>query len=118
MDLLLSGTKVHFASDAIVWAEMPNSISDANSQNERWEAGRLDMAKTYVPALIRAAIAPKAGQKRNSVPQLDAVMEHVIPPFAIFNGLSVLLIVASGVLLFLIQKMPLPDLIPSLQAVF
>lgn len=107
MSLLLEGTKVHFAPDAVVWAEMPNSIEDANSQNERWESGRLEMAKKYVPELIRAAILPKQGQKRNAIPQLDAVMEHVIPPFAIFNGISLILIVVGSILFFIDRSAPL-----------
>ncbi|MFT7586538.1 MAG: 1,2-diacylglycerol 3-beta-glucosyltransferase [Cellvibrionaceae bacterium] len=91
MDLLLSGEKVHFAPNAVVWAEMPNSIDDANSQNERWEAGRLEMAKKYVPQLFRSAFKADSIKNKQVIPQLDAIMEHVIPPFAIFSGISVLL---------------------------
>ncbi len=100
MSLLLEGTRVHFAPNAVVWAEMPNSIEDANSQNERWESGRLEMAKKYVPELIRAALNPTSKQKRNVIPQLDAVMEHIIPPFAIFNGISLILLIAGSILYF------------------
>ena len=100
MDLLLSGTKVHFAPNAIVWAEMPNSIDDANSQNERWETGRIEMAKKYVPKLIGSALRPGPHSKGNAIAKLDAVMEHIIPPFALFNGLSLALLVVSAVLFF------------------
>lgn len=98
MDLLLAGEKVHFAPNAIVWAEMPNSIEDANSQNERWETGRLEMAKKYVPKLFKSAFTN--GQP---LPKLDAIMEHVIPPFAIFNGLSITLCAIAS-LLFLVDR--------------
>ncbi|MEM9773078.1 MAG: glycosyltransferase family 2 protein [Chloroflexota bacterium] len=95
MDLLLSGQKVYFAPNATIWAEMPNSIQDADSQNERWETGRLDMAKKYVPKLLRKGFSGSG----NSIAQLDAVMEHVIPPFAIFNAISLLLLIISAVYL-------------------
>lgn len=101
MDLLLSGEKVHFSPNAIVWAEMPNSISDANSQNERWESGRLEMAQKYVPKLFKSAFKINAVKNKQLVPQLDAIMEHIIPPFAIFNGISMLLsVLALGAYIF------------------
>lgn len=88
MDLLLAGEVVHFAPNATVWAEMPNTIEASATQNQRWETGRLEMAKNYVPKLLRAAFSSSKKQKRNTIAQLDAVMEHIIPPFAIFNGVS------------------------------
>ncbi|MFK7804095.1 MAG: glycosyltransferase family 2 protein [Anaerolineae bacterium] len=97
MDLLLSGEKVTFASNAIVWAEMPNSIEDANSQNERWESGRLEMAKKYVPKLFLAAFSSNQIKNKSSIALLDAIMEHIIPPFAIFNGVSVVLFALSAI---------------------
>lgn len=93
MDLLLSGEKVYFAPNATIWAEMPNSIEDADSQNERWETGRLDMAKRYVPQLLKKAFS---GNK-NATAQLDAIMEHIIPPFAIFSAVSVAIFTVAAI---------------------
>ena len=96
MDLLLAGEKVDFAPNATVWAEMPNSIEDANSQNERWETGRIEMAKKYVPKLFKSAFS-----SGKPLLKLDAIMEHIIPPFAIFTGLSIgFCILASTLFLF------------------
>jgi 1,2-diacylglycerol 3-beta-glucosyltransferase len=87
MALLLDGERVTFAPDAVVWAEMPETLAAAESQNERWEQGRLEMARRYVPQLLRAAVERPA---RRFV-LLDAVMEHLIPPFAVLVGASGLL---------------------------
>ncbi|MEM8861664.1 MAG: glycosyltransferase family 2 protein, partial [Chloroflexota bacterium] len=107
MDLLLTGEKVYFAPKATIWAQMPNSIQDADSQNERWETGRLDMAKRYVPKLIAGAFSKNAKNKRSVFAQLDAVMEHIIPPFALFNGISVLLFIGSLILFWLDSELPI-----------
>jgi 1,2-diacylglycerol 3-beta-glucosyltransferase len=87
MALLLDGERVTFAPDAIVWAEMPETLAAAESQNERWEQGRLEMARRYVPRLLRAAAQRPSGR----FVLVDAVMEHLIPPFAVLVGASGLL---------------------------
>lgn len=87
MALLLDGERVTFAPDAIVWAEMPETLAAAESQNERWEQGRLEMARRYVPRLLRAA----AQRPSSRFVLVDAVMEHLIPPFAVLVGASGLL---------------------------
>lgn len=84
MELLLAGERVTFAPDAVVYAEMPETLEAAASQNERWEQGRLEMARRYVPRLVRAAVW-RPGRR---FVLLDAVMEHLIPPFAVLVGAS------------------------------
>ena len=99
MALLLRGERVHFAPDAVVLAEMPDSLARSQSQHQRWESGRLLMARRYVPQLLRSAFsALQAGQPRQAYVLLDAVMEHLIPPFAILFGASVLLLTGSVLL--------------------
>jgi 1,2-diacylglycerol 3-beta-glucosyltransferase len=99
MALLLDGERVHFAPDAVVWAEMPDSLAKSESQHHRWESGRLLLARRYVPQLLRAAWAAlQAGCARQAFILFDAVMEHLIPPFAILVGTSGLLLVISCVL--------------------
>lgn len=97
MALLLEGEQVIFAPDAIVWAEMPDTLSNAETQHARWERGRLEMARKYVPLLLRNAWqAFRRRNLRQGYQLLDAVMEHIIPPFSILVGLSVLLLFASA----------------------
>lgn len=84
MALLLSGERVSFAPDAVVRAEMPDSLAQAESQNVRWEQGRLEMARRYVPRLLKAALRAPA----RAPVLLDAVAEHLIPPFSVLAVVS------------------------------
>lgn len=96
MSLLLAGERVAFAHDAIVWAEMPAELKDARTQNIRWEQGRLEMAKRYVPRLLLAAW--QGPQNHKPLPAfvfIDAALEHLIPPFSIVAGASLLFLSLS-----------------------
>ena len=93
MALLLDGERVYFAPDAAVWAEMPDNLAQSETQHQRWETGRLVLARRYVPQLLRAAArALQAGRPGQTFVLLDAVMEHLIPPFAILAAASGLLV--------------------------
>jgi cellulose synthase/poly-beta-1,6-N-acetylglucosamine synthase-like glycosyltransferase len=113
MTLILAGERVTFAPDAVVQAEMPDGLGAARSQNVRWEQGRLELARRYTPQLLRAAWQGRGGRGVASpVVLLDAVMEHLIPPFSLLVGLTlVLLLVAwaagstAGLLLALLLGM-------------
>lgn len=97
MALLLDGERVIFAPDAIVWAEMPDKLSHAETQHDRWERGRLEMARKYVPRLLRNAWQAYLQRNfRRGYQLLDAALEHIIPPFSILVGLSALLLFASA----------------------
>jgi cellulose synthase/poly-beta-1,6-N-acetylglucosamine synthase-like glycosyltransferase len=89
MELIRSGERAMFTPDAIVWAEMPDSLKSSQTQNERWERGRMEMIRTYVPGLI------SEGLQRGSFLLLDAAIEQLIPPFSVVAGLSVLALLAS-----------------------
>ena len=56
MDLLFDGYLVAYVPDAVVRAEMPASFLAATSQNERWELGRLQLARRFVPRLLKRAV--------------------------------------------------------------
>jgi cellulose synthase/poly-beta-1,6-N-acetylglucosamine synthase-like glycosyltransferase len=91
MALVLGGERVTFAHDAVVWAEMPGTLADSQSQNVRWERGRLEMVRSYVPKLLAAAwgaLRTKRGKRAYVL--FDAAMEQIIPPFSILAGASVL----------------------------
>jgi cellulose synthase/poly-beta-1,6-N-acetylglucosamine synthase-like glycosyltransferase len=80
MELILSGERAYFAPDAVVWAEMPDSLDAAQSQNERWEKGRMEMVQRFVPQLLRESV-----QQRKFV-LFDAAVEQIIPPFSVLVG--------------------------------
>jgi 1,2-diacylglycerol 3-beta-glucosyltransferase len=96
MALILGGQRVTFAPDAIVWAEMPSSLKAARTQNVRWERGRQEMVRQYVPRLLRASLA------RHSYLLLDAAVEQIIPPFSLVAAASLLLLIGALAL----QSMP------------
>ncbi|GAB4214576.1 MAG: glycosyltransferase family 2 protein [Roseiflexaceae bacterium] len=77
MALILGGERVTFAPDAVIWAEMPGTLAAASTQNARWERGRLEMVRRYVPRLLRAAL------ERRSFLLFDAAIEQLIPPFSL-----------------------------------
>ena len=68
------------APDAVVEAEMPVTLADARSQHERWERGRIELARRYVPRLVRRASERGA---RNRVALIDGAVDHVVPPLSV-----------------------------------
>jgi cellulose synthase/poly-beta-1,6-N-acetylglucosamine synthase-like glycosyltransferase len=96
MALLLDGIPVQFAPGAVVWGEMPQTFDQSQSQLDRWEHGRLLMARKYVPSLVRAAgQALRQLKFRRAYLYLDAVMEHLIPPFSLLFASSALALAVS-----------------------
>jgi cellulose synthase/poly-beta-1,6-N-acetylglucosamine synthase-like glycosyltransferase len=96
MALIQGGERVMFAPDAVVWGEMPDTLANMRSQHMRWERGRVDMARTHIPALAKSALkAYKAGNRQRAFILFDALMEHLIPPFSILAGLVGLSLGAS-----------------------
>jgi cellulose synthase/poly-beta-1,6-N-acetylglucosamine synthase-like glycosyltransferase len=107
MTLILGGERVSFAPEATIWAEMPETLAGAATQNVRWERGRMQMMQVYVPQLLKAAWSSvRHGQFSRTYLLLDAVMEHLIPPFSVLAALSGLcvflnmLIIAFGYLFY------------------
>jgi cellulose synthase/poly-beta-1,6-N-acetylglucosamine synthase-like glycosyltransferase len=80
MELILAGERAFFAPDAVVWAEMPDSLTSAQSQNERWEQGRMEMVRRFVPTLLGA------GLRQRKFLLFDAAVEQLIPPFSVLTG--------------------------------
>ncbi len=56
LDLLLEGWRVAFAPDAVVEAEMPTTMAASRTQHQRWERGRLELARRYTPRLLRRSV--------------------------------------------------------------
>jgi cellulose synthase/poly-beta-1,6-N-acetylglucosamine synthase-like glycosyltransferase len=75
--LVTEGVRVDFEKDATVLADMPVSFAQANTQNQRWEQGRIAMIRQWLPALILR------GVKQASPLRLDAAIEQLIPPLSV-----------------------------------
>ena len=89
LELLLEGTKVAFAPDARVEAEMPTTVAGSRTQHERWERGRIEMARRFVPRLLRRSITSGPAGRFAYV---DAAMDQLLPPFSLIAAATV----ASG----------------------
>lgn len=87
--LVKAGLRVDFAPEASVWADMPVTLAQAESQNARWERGRLQLLRTHVPGLLRE------GLRRRSLLQLDAAAEQCVPPLSVPVALGGLCVVAG-----------------------
>jgi len=91
MELLLGdGVLVRYVPDARLEAEMPDTLEDATSQNERWERGRIELIRRYVPQLVCGV--PRARGRRAAY--IDAIADHMVPPLSI-----VVVLQAAGAIL-------------------
>jgi 1,2-diacylglycerol 3-beta-glucosyltransferase len=96
MALLLDGERVTFAPDAVVLGEMPDTFDKMHSQHMRWERGRLETARIFVPILFKSSLHEvKSGSRQRAFLLFDAAMEHIIPPFSVLAGLSGISLFAS-----------------------
>jgi 1,2-diacylglycerol 3-beta-glucosyltransferase len=80
LELLLDGMLVTFAPDAEVRAEMPDTLAAAESQHQRWERGRLQLAASHVPTLLRRTVTGGPASRRAYA---DAALDQMIPPLSI-----------------------------------
>jgi hypothetical protein len=80
LELILAGHVIEFVPEAIVEAEMPSTVEAARTQNERWESGRIDLTRRYVPRLVRSAVARRA---RRRFTKLDTAVDLLLPPFSV-----------------------------------
>ena len=87
LELLEEGIKVAFEPDARVAAEMPATLEGARTQHERWERGRVELARRFVPSLLRRAALGGPGGR---VAALDAAMDQAVPPFSVVVAASTL----------------------------
>jgi 1,2-diacylglycerol 3-beta-glucosyltransferase len=76
--LVLDGIDVRYAPRAIVAAEMPVTLDDAASQNERWERGRLELARRAPGLVARALRTP--GRR---VALVDTAIDVAVPPLSV-----------------------------------
>jgi 1,2-diacylglycerol 3-beta-glucosyltransferase len=71
-----AGIRVHYAGEAHVLGEMVSNERDARSQRQRWEGGRLALARRRGLPLLARAIA-----RRDAV-LLDLALDLFVPPLS------------------------------------
>jgi hypothetical protein len=84
--LLLDDIPVAFAPDAIVRAVMPDTLAASRTQHERWERGRVQLARHVAPELVRAAVAAR-GRRRRAL--ADGALDLVVPPLSVLAAATV-----------------------------
>jgi cellulose synthase/poly-beta-1,6-N-acetylglucosamine synthase-like glycosyltransferase len=92
-EMLLDGELVTYVPEAVLWAEMPDTLEDASSQNERWERGRIEMAIRYVPKLL----AGLGGARGRRVARIDAVCDHLVPPLSVLAAWTLVVAVVHAI---------------------
>lgn len=93
--LALSGVKIAFVPDARLEAEMPDSLDASTTQHERWERGRIELARRFVPQFVR-----RSSRGRHMVgrgPRLDATLDLLTPPLSVAVAFSTLAAAAAGI---------------------
>jgi cellulose synthase/poly-beta-1,6-N-acetylglucosamine synthase-like glycosyltransferase len=81
MELLLDGVLVAYAPRARLHAEMPASRARSVTQNQRWELGRIQLARRYGPTLVSQAIR----SRHRRIAHADAVFDHLVPPLSVLS---------------------------------
>jgi cellulose synthase/poly-beta-1,6-N-acetylglucosamine synthase-like glycosyltransferase len=72
--LVADGQRVHYIDNAYALAEMPSSLQESEGQNERWEAGRLDVARRHAPKLFASAVGHRSWTR------FLAAVDLLVPP--------------------------------------
>lgn len=94
MELLVHDSViVTYVPDARVEAEMPHTFGDASGQNERWEHGRIQLAKHYLPALVGGFRRAPVNRR---VAYADAIADHLVPPLSVLAILQIVALVGDA----------------------
>ncbi|MDW3214166.1 MAG: glycosyltransferase family 2 protein [Ilumatobacteraceae bacterium] len=91
MQLLLDGLVVEYVPEAVLHAEMPDTLDASVTQNARWERGRVDLIGRFVPSLARQF--PRAKGRRLAV--LDGIIDLLLPPISVLVAAQTFGAVAS-----------------------
>ncbi|HYW86385.1 MAG TPA: glycosyltransferase family 2 protein [Chloroflexota bacterium] len=86
--LVRAGLRVDFAPETTVLADMPVSLAQAASQNQRWERGRLQLLRSHLPLLLE-------GLRLRSWRRIDAAIEQLMPPLSVPFALAGVVLVGS-----------------------
>ena len=89
--LVRAGIRVDFVPETTVCADMPVSLAQAQSQNERWERGRLQLRRTVFGLIVD-------GLRLRSALQVDAAIEQLIPPLSVPFALAWACLLVSALL--------------------
>ena len=81
IELLLDGVMVEYVADAIVRAEMPTALDQSESQQRRWERGRIEIARRFLPRISSAWRDGAGPSTRRAL--ADAMFDLTLPPLSV-----------------------------------
>jgi len=76
----LEGVRVAFAAEATVRGDMPEQAEAAAIQRQRWIGGRMEIARTHLPALLKGALG------RRSLMLADLAVDLLVPPVSLLTA--------------------------------
>lgn len=97
--LLLEGVAIDFAPEAEVLAQMPVEASNAETQRSRWEIGRFQIIRSYMPKFLYKSIT------KASPAYFDVFVELITPPF-VNMMFMITMIFGAGSILWLLALLP------------
>jgi glycosyltransferase involved in cell wall biosynthesis len=94
LELLLNDrVLVNYVPDARLVAEMPSTFDASGSQHERWERGRIQLTRRYLPLLVRRSFGAHDGRR---IAYLDAGADLALPPLSIVAALQMLSVAGNA----------------------
>jgi 1,2-diacylglycerol 3-beta-glucosyltransferase len=90
MRWVLDGAQVAFVPEAGVYSPSPTGAAGIESQERRWESGRLGLAARLSPKLVSRSA------RRRSLVELDAALEPLLPPQSLLLALNLGAAAAAG----------------------
>jgi 1,2-diacylglycerol 3-beta-glucosyltransferase len=89
LELILHGVPIKFAPEAAVYARMPASPANAESQRIRWESGRGPVVQKYAGSLLRQAF------RNRSFQLFETYVDLIAPAFVNTFTVSLILFVLT-----------------------
>jgi cellulose synthase/poly-beta-1,6-N-acetylglucosamine synthase-like glycosyltransferase len=90
--LIKAGIRVVYVPRAIVAAEMPASVRQSGSQQERWERGRIALARAHGMGMLGGFL------RTGDVARLDVAVESLTPPLSLLAAGVVFALVGAALL--------------------
>jgi 1,2-diacylglycerol 3-beta-glucosyltransferase len=90
--LIKAGIRVAYVPRAVVAAEMPASVRQSGSQQERWERGRIELARAHGLGMLGGFL------RTGDLARLDVAVESLTPPLSLLAAGVVFALVGAALL--------------------
>lgn len=77
--MLMDGHVVTYVPDARLAAEIPHDLDASVTQHQRWERGRVEVARASLPGLVLATVRRRGSR----IAFADAVLDQLVPPVSV-----------------------------------